>query len=106
MVSHRVVTIGAERNPARSDLSPYCPASVHHRRAPATRKETTSMWRVLVVLALVPLLGGASDSTRPNTPIDPCAKRVTAKQFRPFAAAVWRPSAWQRGKPPAKTIRA
>lgn len=64
------------------------------------------MRRAIVALVLVPLLGGASDSTRPNTPIDPCPHRVTAKQFRPFAAAVWRPSAWQRGKPPAKTIRA
>lgn len=60
----------------------------------------------LVAVALVPLLGGATDSTRPNQTIDPCAERVTAKQFERFTEAVWRLPAWERGKPPAKVIRA
>lgn len=30
----------------------------------------------------------------------------TAKAFRAFSGAVWSPQQWERGKPPAKTIRA
>jgi len=36
----------------------------------------------------------------------PVPVRCTIDGFRPFSAAVWRPNAWRRGRPPEKVIEA
>jgi hypothetical protein len=54
---------------------------------------------LITLLALAALATPAQAHDRPE-------HRCTVQDFRPFSAAVWDRDLWERGQPPARTIRA
>jgi hypothetical protein len=64
--------------------------------------------RLLLAAVAALALGAPAATTAPDNKIDPKpqCKHVTAKAFGAFSGRAWRLSAWERGKPPGKVIRA